>query len=146
MLEKTLNDKEFQSLVLNPKHIVEYVNGLSLQQVLDKVMSGSTDLEPAIDHAANIRVEIYYSRFSRAIGYTYPNTVWQWFNRKFLWDSDSGRIGLVNNLLHEYCHKVGFDHPYRGFSRREVPYFYGDTSEKVSPKYLNRKNFASWES
>ncbi len=136
LMEKVLNDLEFKTKVTNPPFIVEYTNGLSLQQIYDKIKSGSTELEPAVDRTANLRVSIYYKRFSRAIGYTYPDTVWQWFNRKFLLDSVSGRITLSSNFLHEYCHKCQFDHPYRGFSRREVPYFYGDSLETVADKFF----------
>lgn len=131
LMETGLNSPQFYKAVTDPKLKLEFTNGLDNCQVFNRISSGATDLEPQQDSTANLKVEIYHSRFSRTIGYTYSNTTWQWFNRRFLWPTKTGMRSLASNLLHEYCHKCGFGHQSRGYTRFNVPYYYGDTLEKV---------------
>lgn len=104
----------------------------SAEEIYYKILSGATVLQPEKDGVINLYVEVYYSRFTRVVGYTYPNTVWQWFNRKFFDRSEKGIITLAANLLHEYCHKCGYDHPNKRTWETSVPYAYGTLLENIA--------------
>lgn len=130
-MEAGINGDRFKEIVCDNKLKLEFTGGRTNEEIYKKIVSGATELEPKEDREANIHIEIYYSRWSRTIGYTYPNTVWQWFNRKYLSVTKKGKISMANNMMHEYCHKCGFGHQSRGYTRMNVPYFYGDTLEKV---------------
>ncbi len=131
MLDAAINTKQFYSMVCDPKIKLDHDKGLTKEQIFNKIVSGATELEPDEDNEMNIRIVIYYSGWSRVIGYTLPNSPWQWFNRKFMWGSPSSYRTVCANMLHEYCHRCGFEHESRGYSQFNIPYFYGNCVENV---------------
>lgn len=87
------------------------------QEIFEHFMSGEETLQPGKDCEANIDLTIFNPKpFQNVIGYTYPDTMRQWINRKsfnFLSDSQ-----VQGNIVHEWGHKLGFDHDYKVTKRR----------------------------
>lgn len=93
------------------------------QEIYDKIMSGAEVLQPEIDNEADIDLTIFNPKpFQKVVGYTYGNTIRQWINRKFFWSLKVYQV--AGNILHEWVHKLGFDHDYQRTKRRpfSVPY------------------------
>ena len=67
---------------------------------------------------------MYYSLRS-TIGYTYPDTLRIWINRRFFRSFRPSQVAA--NLIHEYMHKLGFTHDYNNTPTRKfsVPYAVG---------------------
>ena len=106
-------------------------------KVLETIMSGF-DNGDGVDHQIDIVAEAYYSNegvIARAmVGPGNVNYV-KW-NEKFLGD---GTVpGVVKTFLHEYCHRVGYGHPYNRTSDRNysVPYAVGHIGENRARAYL----------
>jgi hypothetical protein len=77
------------------------------------------------------------------IGYTYPTIVTTYANKKYFLsnlESMSGNAAIFANIIHEYLHKVGFDHSfYNNATRRyTVPYAMGDIAEESYKHFLTR--------
>lgn len=99
-------------------------NNLTREEIYTTIMSGK-ERGSIIDNEANIFLKIDRSVHRGVIGYTYPNTKWQYVYSWFIDSSSSQQI--AGNLAHEYCHKLGFDHPFKSTSLRpfSVPYAVG---------------------
>jgi hypothetical protein len=98
---------------------------LTNSQVLDRILSGSETLTPIKDEEADINLSIDWDGSKRVVGYTYPNSVWQWINGWFI---KSGSVADIRgNIWHEYMHKLGFTHPrkYSVTRQNSVPYQHG---------------------
>lgn len=109
-------------------------NGLTDQEVYEKIMLGAEILDPTDDREADIYLKIDRRNKRGVIGYTYGNTKWQWI---YNWYFKSYTIPeMAGNLAHEWCHKLGFGHDHRWNSTREhtvpyaVGYFVRDYKEK----------------
>jgi len=100
-------------------------NGLSSEEIFDKIMSGAETLDPSHDKEIDIHLKVDRRNKRGVVGYTYPNTKWQWIYKWVLRSYDE--YDIAGNLLHEWCHKIGFDHEYRFSPLREftVPYALG---------------------
>ena len=139
VLQIVVNSQEFKTRVLAFTYRGEFrffETNLSNARVYDMFMSGRQYNEQTDDYEMDIDLTIYHSRWSSTVGYTYPNTVRTWINRKFF--SRYGLAEICGNVAHEYCHKIGFEHsvhptPSRPFS---VPYGIGNIVEELAKKYL----------
>lgn len=141
-VEEFINSVEFEVLVLNYKFtdsdgfVREYFHytDLSRAEVLAKIFSGSEVLNPEADGEADIQIELDTSWTRNVIGYTYPTTPWQWIYAKFFrnWSAEE----IAGNLMHEYMHKLGFDHEYQYTYDREysVPYALGYACEEYAKR------------
>jgi hypothetical protein len=110
------------------KVIVNHFNwndGLSNEQVYNKLMSGSEHLSPNADAEMDITLVIDRRNKRGVLGYTYPNSYKQWIYSWFL--SSSSYRDVAGNIFHEYCHKLGFDHAYKFHTTRQytIPYACG---------------------
>lgn len=132
LLVEVVNSLEFKIDVLNAPLVL--TNGLKPSEVYNLFMSGKDSFNTEEDNDMDISITIYYKN-NKTVGYTYPNTYKTWINRKFFRYFDYAEI--VGNLVHEYCHNVGFTHPARGYGRYNVPYYYGDTAEKLCDDILD---------
>lgn len=112
--------------------------GMSNATIYNMIVSGVTTVEPEQDREIDIRLEAFYS-WKNTVGYTYPKSMWIWFNRKFfksfkVWD-------LARNIFHESVgHKIGFGHK----SVREhtsVPYNLGFLIEDMVREYMTLGRF-----
>jgi hypothetical protein len=105
----------------------DHNDGLNNHEVLNKILSGKEDLNHVEDHIANISVKVDRRNKTSVIGYTYPNTLWQYIYAWFLDSSNVSINDVAGNLAHEYCHKIGFDHDFHNTPQRpySVPYAVG---------------------
>lgn len=81
------------------------LNGLTNEQALEQIRSGDclfSDKDGTID----LKLVLYYKRWSRVVGYTNGTPMTIWINRKFF----STPVSIGSNLLHEACHLIGFSH------------------------------------
>ncbi len=123
-----LNSKIFRERVLN--HTFEgqttFVdnNGMSNEEIYNSIMEGAETLFPEVDEEMDLDITLYY-RNNSTVGYTYPDTTRIWVNSKFFNTYSLGQVAA--NVVHEWTHKLGYDHsrgstPQRPFS---VPYGVG---------------------
>lgn len=81
------------------------LNGLTNEQALEVIRSGDCDFTDK-DGTIDLKLVLYYKRFSSVIGYTDGTPLTIFINRKFF----STPVSIGSNLLHEACHLMGFSH------------------------------------
>ena len=130
-----LNSKAFQDRVLNhefqgSKTFVDN-RGMTNLQIYQTIMEGREDLLPKVDHTMNISLSMYTNNWTSTVGYTYPDTLTIWVNSKFFNSNSYGRIAA--NVVHEWTHKLGFEHSYYNDYARpySVPYAIGSIVEEL---------------
>ena len=74
-------------------------NGKSQRQIYDDLTSSQT---------VNIFLKLDNKNRKDIAGYTYPSTKWQWIYKDFFSKSDYKSV--AGNLIHEWVHKLGYDH------------------------------------
>ena len=138
LLQKVVNSAEFKSRVLNFKYNGNYQfannDGMSNSAIYDLIMSGAEVLSPESDNEIDIDITLYSSWFSRVIGYTYPGTLRTWVNAKYF--NNMSTAGISSNIIHEWCHKLGFGHDFNSTSKRpySVPYAIGYIVEELAAR------------
>lgn len=109
------------------------------EEVYLKIMEGAEVLDPEQDYEWDMKIIPYYSRFSKVVGYTYPDKKEIWVNMKFYNRSNFTQGDIAENFSHEYMHKLGFGHSYRRNDNWPftVPYAVGGIiNDIVHPKSL----------
>lgn len=135
IVEECFNSDYFRAAVLNKmtlgKPFFHYTND-SRDTVYKKLMAGAEVLDQTEDFEADIFVELDNSFSWSAIGYTYPNTKWQWIYNRFF--KGASIEAIAGNLAHEWCHKIGYEHEFKYTRLREhsVPYWVGNFVESYS--------------
>ena len=129
-----INSIEFKERVIGHTYNGERVfvdnNGLTNEEVYQKIMDGAEDLLPEIDNEMDIDVTMYYKRTS-TVGYTYPDTTRTWVNSRFFNGYTPGQVAA--NVTHEWTHKIGFGHSFYNNPSRpySVPYAIGSINEEL---------------
>ncbi len=146
LLETILNSDEFKQAVLahqfegktlfsnNDRTLNDgpIQRGLTNEQVYEALMAGAEQLKgrPSVeDSVANLELHLYtpawYKKWS-VVGYGYPGQANIYMNWYYFNSFNSAQI--IGNLVHEWIHKLGFDHDYGRTARRpcSVPYAIGD--------------------
>lgn len=118
-VEKVLNSKRFKTKFLAAK--LTNVEGLTNEKIYTKLMSGIDLFNKTADYDIDVYVEMYYKN-NRVVGYTTPSINKTYLNRKFFSQYDAADIAC--NMVHEYLHKVGFDHE-SASEHTSVPYAIG---------------------
>lgn len=96
-MREVMHSQCFKDFILNRKMI--QTSGRTSQEVLDHVLNQNRE----------ISIELYYNRWTKTVGFTYPNVTNIWFNRKF--HTNYGICESASNLSHEgSCHKNGYEH------------------------------------
>jgi hypothetical protein len=123
-----INSTDFKERVLahtynGQKTFVEN-EGLSNEEIYEKIMDGAEVLNPVVDNMMDVDVTMYYKATS-TVGYTYPDTNRTWVNSRFFNGYTAGQVS--SNVVHEWTHKLGFGHSYYNNSSRPytVPYGVG---------------------
>lgn len=123
-----INSKEFKNRVLdhtyqNKKMFVDN-NGLSNLEIYEKIMLGAEELNPPENQQIDLNITLYYAN-NGTVGYTYPDVNRIWVNDKFFAGYTYAKV--AENVVHEWCHKLGFTHDFNRTNRRNfsVPYAIG---------------------
>ena len=127
-LKLVINSTDFKERVLNhtyngEKTFVEN-NGLSNEEIYEKIMQGAEDLLPEVDEEMDLDITLYY-KYTSTVGYTYPNTTRIWVNSRFFNGYSYAQVAA--NAAHEWTHKLGFGHSFYNNASRPytVPYGIG---------------------
>jgi hypothetical protein len=136
-LDRVLASKAFYQAVMNHtyggRRTFANSEGLSNEQIYDRIQLGKEILSRQIDRMMNLELEAYYDN-SDVVGRTFTNSRTIYVNRKFYDKYTSSQI--ARNLMHEWLHKVGFSHDANPTSRRpySVPYAIGSIVERLARK------------
>jgi len=128
LIKQVIASEEFKDRVIGHvykgKKQFSNNNGLTNKQIYKKIIEGSEQLKPGKDNTMNLKLVSYYSG-NTVVGYTYPHALNVWMNEKFLNQYSAAKI--TTNMIHEWLHKLGFDHDYESTPSRpySVPYAVG---------------------
>jgi hypothetical protein len=129
-----INSVDFKDRVIGHTYNGERVfvdnNGLTNEEIYEKIMEGAEDLIPEVDQEMDVDVTMYYKR-SSTVGYTYPDTTRTWVNSRFFMGYTTGQVAA--NVTHEWTHKIGFGHSFYNNPSRpySVPYAVGSIIEEL---------------
>lgn len=138
-IEVLLNTKEFKQKVLSHEYQGEKTflenQNFTNEEIWEKFKEAREELNSRPDFTINLHLEMYHQD-NNVLGYTYPNVKKIYLNRKFY--SKMSDAQIAGNLIHEWTHKLGFDHDFDPTPGRNstVPYAIGFIVEN-----LYQKNF-----
>jgi hypothetical protein len=127
-------ENRIKHFMFNKKKIFHENDGLTNEEIYQKIIDAAEVLDNRDpDSIMEIELELFeYS--SKTIGYTYPDTKRIWINKKYF--STYSIQQVANNLMHEWMHKLGFNHGANWDERRDysVPYAVGNIFEDLIAK------------
>lgn len=130
LIRKVVTSSEFKRRVLNyqykGKKQFKDNRGLTNEQIYKKILEGSERMTGlGKNRTMDIELELYTDHNSNTIGYTYPNIVRIYVNRKYFNKFKPHQV--ADNMMHEWLHKLGFDHEVQATDERRhtVPYAVG---------------------
>ncbi|HXH31282.1 MAG TPA: hypothetical protein VNJ01_10760 [Bacteriovoracaceae bacterium] len=105
--------------------------GYNNQTIYNKILDGAEELSSTKNNTMDLEVELYYEN-SSTVGYTYANTRRIYVNTKFFNYYTAKEV--AGNLMHEWLHKVGFEHDFNYSTSRDysVPYAIGYMMETLN--------------
>lgn len=128
IIRKIIPSEEFKNAVINKQYRGKkiYVDnlGLSNEEIYQKIINeGKIDLELKL-----------YNEESNTIGYTYPNIIRIYINQKYFNRFSPSQV--ADNLVHEWLHKIGFNHEFKYSKTRDhsVPYSIGYLVRELASK------------
>jgi hypothetical protein len=127
-IKRVISSEEFRQRVLNHSYngVVTFVdnNGLTNEQIYQKILEGAESLNKNPNNAMDIEIEMYYED-SNTVGYTYGSTSKIFANTKYYNSYKASTI--TGNITHEWLHKLGFTHAvnYSESRNYSVPYAIG---------------------
>ncbi len=136
LIRQVITSEEFKEEILNHefegRKAFSDNRGLSNEQIYKKILAASEKLTPGKNGIMDLTLVAYLNEEVTVVGYTYPNTHKIWMNRKYFGRNDAAEV--TTNMVHEWLHKIGFDHdssptPERRFS---VPYSVGYIVRKLA--------------
>ncbi len=109
-------------------------NGLTNAQIYQKILDGAENFKTAKNNAMDLNIKVYYENTS-TVGYTTPASSYINMNTKFFNTYTSTQV--TRNMMHEWLHKIGFDHAtFYSVSRdSSVPYAIGKIMEELAANY-----------
>ncbi len=136
IIKKVIHSREFKNRILNyeyhgRKTFVDN-HGLSNEEIYQKILDGAEIMgNTTKNNTMDVELELYKQK-TKTIGYTYPNTVRIWMNKKYF--SRYSPIKVADNLMHEWMHKLGFTHEVIWSKDRDhsVPYAIGYLVEELA--------------
>lgn len=138
IIKSVIASQDFKDRVINftygGKQVYVDNGGLSNAEIYQKLLDGSEDLRPGIDHQMDLDLELYYSSRS-TVGYTYPSGLRIWMNTKFFDAYSPSEV--AGNVFHEWTHKLGFEHTssYSVSRDSSVPYALGYLIKELGKKF-----------
>ena len=140
LLEQIVNTEEFKQRVLHFTYQGQetYVQnqGLTNLQIYNLIMRAAEQLpqKTAINQTMDLSVQLYTSSwFGRnVVGYTTASTSTIYMNTYFYNSASPGDSAA--NMIHEWLHKLGFEHDYNSTTRRpySVPYAIGNIVSEMA--------------
>ena len=132
-LETVVNSEAFKQKVIHftyqgAEAFVQN-NGLTNLQIYNQMMAGAEVLpqQTAVDNVMNLFLELYTSSYfgRNVIGYTDPSVHTIYMNTYYY--NSAAKNDIADNMMHEWMHKLGYDHDYQATARRpsSVPYAIG---------------------
>lgn len=155
LCERVVNDPEFKEKICGFKWSVSYrvgffrrkwvtesgvgfrmSEGLDAAGVYAEIEKGDELQKGAKDGEIDIIVNVDYPGKRGILGWTTPTIVNQYISGWFLEDAEIWEI--VGNFIHEWMHKIGFDHEYRSTVLRPftVPYAVGEIAEAIAKRLV----------
>jgi hypothetical protein len=138
LIKKIVRSEEFKNRVLEfeykgKKQFFDNL-GLTNQEIYERIINGAETMNPEKNSKMDVEIELYHEK-TNTIGYTYPNVVRIWMNKKYF--EKYSPVQVADNLFHEWMHKLGFDHALRHNQDRpySVPYALGYLIEELAAKY-----------
>lgn len=138
LIKQVIASDAFKNKILNytykgKKSFIDN-NGLSNAQIYQKILEGSEKLNPGKNNTMDITVETYYVD-ANVIGYTLPSINKIYMNRKYF--NNFTPVQISANMVHEWLHKLGFNHDYEATATRpySVPYAVGYIVKALAAKY-----------
>lgn len=138
IIKKVITSKEFKERVLNYEYkgSRKFVDnhGLSNEEIYNRILEGAEQMgNTSRNNMMNVELELYH-QMTNTIGYTYPNTVRIWINKKYF--AKYTPVKVADNLMHEWMHKLGFTHATTWSHDRDhsVPYAIGYLIEELAAK------------
>lgn len=130
LIRRIVASEEFKQRVLNytykgKKQFFDN-DGLTNKQIYQKIIEGSEKMTGLGKNSTmDLELELYTDHESNTIGYTYPNIVRVYMNRKYF--NKFKPYQVADNMMHEWLHKIGFDHEVKVTPdrRHSVPYAVG---------------------
>jgi hypothetical protein len=119
----------------NGKKMFNENHGLSNEEVYQRIFEGAEQMgNTSRNNMMDVELELY-QQTTNTIGYTYPNTVRIWINKKYF--STYTPVKVADNLMHEWMHKLGFTHATTWTQERDhsVPYAIGYLIEELAAKF-----------
>lgn len=106
ILETALAQESFHQKVIKAYFDPDDTEGLTNEQIWARLESGADDMDETVDHVINLNFRLYYSWWSRVVGYVYPGVRMIHVNKKYF----GNPVRFASNAIHEYCHMMGFHH------------------------------------
>lgn len=130
LIAKIFNSEEYKREVLVRKFTYTELSG---QEVYEKLIQGAEKLRPIVDWKMDLKVEMYFKRLTKVVGYTLPGSLIVYTNSKF--HDRYSVCEVASNLVHEWTHKMGFDHS-SAQDKLSVPYAHNEIIEALCPHYI----------
>lgn len=128
ILKRVIGSEEFRHRVLsysynNCKQFADN-KGMTNLEIYQSILEAAEELYPSKNNAIDLQVELYYADNS-VIGYTDPWYTQIFVNLKFF--NQYAPASVAGNLMHEWLHKLGYDHDVAKTAKRpySVPYAVG---------------------
>lgn len=139
IVKLVIGTEEFKDRILNHRYngARTFVDngGFTNAQIYKKILDGAERLQPARNNTMDAEIELYTAA-TNVVGYTYPSSRRIWVNTKYF--DVYTPAGVAHNLMHEWMHKLGFDHSQTWNSARDysVPYAIGNIVGDIGRKFL----------
>lgn len=151
LLVLVCNDSRFKDEILDADFSGEtsHFKNCSNLEIYLHIMSGKETLLPEIDNEADISLKYFTPNVfnNSTVGYTYVTVLTQWINRNYL--RFQSFVKVASNILHEWGHKLGFDHDFKPTRRRKfsICYQLNRIFEKLATDYIDQveKEFDNYE-
>jgi hypothetical protein len=138
LIKQVVASEEFKRAILNHrwqgKKQFANNNGLSNKSIYKRILEASEHLNRGVDNTMNLNLVAYQAN-NRVVGYTYPNVMTVWMNKKFLNQRQPHEVTV--NMMHEWLHKLGFGHSFNATPERpySVPYAVGYIMGRIAKKF-----------
>lgn len=140
--EDVFNTVEFRERILEYKYQGRRQfadnDGLTNQQIYARIMAAKETYDSANgrnDRIGQLSLNLYTPPFWNrwgTVGYTYPDQPDVYMNSYYFRSFSPAEV--ANNVVHEWLHKIGFEHDFEETEKRpfSVPYAVGDLVEELA--------------